>query len=183
MLSGQLPIGAIVGPQGIKGQFKVKPFTATPHSLSAYGPVTTDNGLQLTLQVMSINSKGLAITRAKGICSREAAEALRGMTLLVARDKLPDLDDGEFYHADLIGMTVNNQDGIWIGSLVSIHNFGAGDIAELAPDRGPTIMVPFGGDRLIGINMEAKELCLLVPDGLLGDAKEDDKISGDDELS
>ena len=182
MSTGQLTLGAIVGPQGIKGQFKVKPFTATPQSLSAYGPVTTDNGQQLMLQIMSVNSKGLAIVRAKGISTREAAEALRGMILLVARDKLPDLDDGEFYHADLIGMRVNNQDGIWIGNLVSIHNFGAGDIAELAPDRGPTIMVPFGGDRLLRIDMEAKELCLLIPNGLLSDAKENDKVSGDDEL-
>ena len=183
MSTGQLPIGAIVGPQGIKGQFKVKTFTATPRSLSAYGPVTTDNGLQLALQIISINSKGLAIVCAKGVCTREAAEALRGMTLLVARDRLPNLDEGEFYHADLIGMTVNNQNGIWIGNLVSIHNFGAGDSAELSPDRGPTIMVPFGGDRLIKIDMEANELCLLVPDGLLDDANKDDKVSGDDKHS
>ena len=183
MSTGQLPIGAIVGPQGIKGQFKVKPFTATPRSLSAYGPVTTDNGLQLTLQIISVNSKGLAIARAKGVCTREAAEALRGATLMVGRDRFPNLDDGEFYHADLLGMTVNNQDGIYIGSLVAIHNFGAGDIAELALDRGTTIMIPFGGDRLIRINMEAKELCLLVPDGLLDNANEDDKPSGDDEIS
>ena len=183
MSTGQLPIGAIVGPQGLKGQFKVKPFTATPRSLSAYGPVTTDNGLQLMLQIISVNSKGLAIVRAKGVDTREAAEALRGVTLLVARDRLPALDNGEFYHADLLGMTVNNQDGIWIGGLVAIHNFGAGDIAELTPDLGPTIMVPFGGDRLISIDFEAKELCLLVPDGLLCDAHEDDKVSGDDKTS
>ena len=115
--------------------------------------------------------------------TREAAEALRGVTLLVARDSLPHLDDDEFYHADLLGMSVNNQDGIWLGSLFAIHNFGAGDIAELAPDRGPTIMVPFGSDRLIRIDMKAKELCLLVPNGLLGDENEDDKVSGDDETS
>ena len=175
----QLPIGAIVGPQGISGQFKVKPFTATPYSLSAYGPVTTDNGQQLTLEVMSVNTKGLAVVRAEGVGTREAAETLRGVTLLVARDRLPDLDGDEFYHADLLGMKVNNQDGAWIGILVAIHDFGAGDIAEVSPYRGPTIMVPFGGTRLIRIDMDAKEICLFVPNGLLDDANVHDKISGD----
>ena len=117
MISGHLPIGAIVGPQGIKGQFKVKPFTATPQALSAYGPVTLDDGRQLQLQVTSVNAKGLAIVRAKGVETREAAEALRGVTLHVSRDRLPDLDDGEIYHADLLGMAVTDQNGQWLGKL------------------------------------------------------------------
>ena len=125
MLAGQLPIGAIVGPQGIRGQFRVKPFTATPQSLSAYGPVTTDNGQQLTLQIISVSAKGLAIVRAKGVDTRDAAEALRGLTLYVVRDSLPDLDDGEFYHADLLGMMVRGQNGAQLGSLAAIHDFGA----------------------------------------------------------
>jgi 16S rRNA processing protein RimM len=173
--AGQLTIGAVVGPQGIRGQFKVKPFTAIPQSLSAYGPVTTDNGQQLMLKIMSVNSKGLAIVRAKGVDTREAAEALRGVTLYVVRDSLPDPDDGEFYHADLLGMVVRGQDGAKLGSLLAIHDFGAGEIAELAPVKGPTIMVPFGGDRLIAVDLATKELCLSVPDGLLEDVNAGDK--------
>lgn len=178
MSAGQLPIGAIVGPQGIRGQFKVKPFTATPQSLSAYGPVTTDNGQQLALEIISVNAKGLAIVRAKGVDTRDAAEALRGVTLYVVRDSLPDLDDDEFYHADLLGMMVRGQDGAQLGSLAAIHDFGAGEIAELAPDKGPTIMVPFGGDRIIAVDMAAKVLCLSVPDGLLDEESVDDEAGG-----
>ena len=174
MSVGKLPIGAIVGPHGIRGQFKVKPFTVNPKSLSAYGPVTTDNDQQLTVQILSVNAKGLAIVRAKGVDTRDAAEALRGATLYVCRDSLPKLDDGEFYHTDLLGMVVKGRDGAQIGSLVAIHDFGAGEIAELAPDEGPTIMVPFGGDRLLAVNMVAKTIDLLVPAGLL-----DDAIDGD----
>ena len=74
MSAGKLPIGAIVGPQGVRGQFKVKPFTVAPKSLSAYGPVTTDNGQRLVLQIISVNAKGLAIVRAKGVDTRDAAE-------------------------------------------------------------------------------------------------------------
>ena len=179
MATGKLPIGAIVGPQGIRGQFKVKSFTEPPKSLTAYGPVTTDNGQQLTLQIMSVNTKGLVIVRAKGVDTRDAAEALRGLNLYVSRENLPEPDDGEFYHADLLGMSVKGQDGVSLGSLVAIHDFGAGEIAELAPRKGSTIMVPFGGDRLIAVDMVAKELCLSVPDGLLDDINVGDEVNSD----
>ena len=179
MSAGKLPIGAIVGPQGVRGQFKVKPFTVALKSLSAYGPVTTNNGQQLMLQIISVNAKGLAIVRAKGVDTRDAAEALRGVTLYVVRESLPEPDDGEFYHADLLGMLVKGQDGVPLGSLIAIHDFGAGEIAELAPRKGPTIMVPFGGDRLIAVDMVAKELCLSVPDGLLDEINVGDEVSGD----
>ena len=86
-----------------------------PKSLSAYGPVTTDNGQQLMLQIISVNAKGLAIVRAKGVDTRDAAEALRGVTLYVVRESLPEPDDGEFYHADLLGMLVKGQDGVPAG--------------------------------------------------------------------
>ena len=178
MSAAKLPIGAIVGPQGVRGQFKVKPFTVAPKSLSAYGPVTTDNGQQLMLQIISVNAKGLAIVRAKGVDTRDAAEALRGLTLYVVRESLPEPDDGEFYHADLLGMSVKGQDGVPLGSLIAIHDFGAGEIAELAPRQGSTIMVPFGGDRLIAVDMVAKELCLSVPDGLFDDTNVVDKARG-----
>ena len=167
MAVGQLQIGAIVGPKGIRGQFKVRSYTETPTSLSAYGPVTTDYDQQLTLQIMSVNAKGLAVVSAKEVTTREAAEALRGANLYISRECLPALDDNEFYHADLLGMNVSKHDGPWLGTLIAIHNFGAGEIAELATDRGSTIMVPFKLDRLLKVDREAKELCLFVPDGLL----------------
>ena len=179
MSAGKLPIGAIVGPQGVRGQLKVKPFTVAPKSLSEYGPVTTDNGQQLMLQIISVNAKGLAIVRAKGVDTRDAAEALRGVILYVVRESLPEPDDGEFYHADLLGMLVKGQDGVPLGRLIAIHDFGAGEIAELAPRKGSTIMVPFGGDRIIAVDMVAKELCVSVPDGLLDDINESDEVSGD----
>ena len=174
MSASRLSIGAVASAHGVRGQFKVKPFTATPQALSAYGPVTLDDGRQLQLQVTSVNAKGLAIVRAKGVETREAAESLRGVTLHVSRDRLPDLDDGEIYHADLLGMAVTDQNGQWLGKLVAIHDFGAGEIAELAVGLGPTIMVPFGGDRLLAVDMAAKTIDLSVPAGLL-----DDAIDGD----
>ncbi len=179
MSSGQLPIGLIVGPQGVRGLFKVKPFTANPKSVSAYGPVTTDKGEQLTLQIIGVNAKGLAIARAQGVDTRYAAEALRGVTIYVPRGSLPDPGDGEFYHADLLGMMVKRQNGALLGNLVAIHDFGAGEIAELANNKGSTIMVPFGGDHLTEVDMTANEISLSVPDGLLDDTSEVKEISWD----
>ena len=92
----------------------------------------------------------------------------------MSRDRLPDLDDGEIYHADLLGMAVTDQNGQWLGKLIAIHDFGAGEIAELAGESGPTIMVPFGGDRLLAVDMAAKTINLSVPPGLL-----DDIVDGD----
>ena len=179
MPANKLLIGAIVGPHGIRGQFKVKSFTELPKSLTAYGPVTTDNGQQLTLQVTAVNAKGLVTVRAKGVDTRDAAEALRGLNLYVFRENLPELDDGVFYHADLLGMAVRGQDGASLGSVVAIHDFGAGEIVELEVRKGSTIMVPFSGDRLIAVDMAAKELCLKVPDGFLKGTNVADETGGD----
>ena len=154
MHTGLLPIGVIVGPQGIRGQFKVKPFTASPQSISAYGPVTTDNGQQLILQIKFVNAKGLAIVSADGVDTRASAVSLRGENLYIARDSLPKPDYGEFYHADLLGMMVNGKDSTQLGKLVAIHDFGAGEIAELATSNGSTIMVPFGGDTTAQFTIE-----------------------------
>ena len=131
------------------------------------------------LQIMSVNANGLAIVRTEGVETRDAAEALRGATLYVIRDSLPEPDEGEFYHADLLGIAVKGQDGAELGSLVAIHDFGAGEIAELASREGPTIMVPFGGDRIVAVDMVAKELRLIVPDGLLDDANVGDETNVD----
>ena len=167
MNASQLPIGVIAGPQGLKGQFKVKPFTAAPDSLSAYGPVSLDDGRKLHLQVMAVNAKGVAIVRAQGITTREAAEALRGMTLKVPRSSLPDPDEDEFYHADLLGATVKDSDGQPVGVIIALYDFGAGDIVEVEPPSGPSFMLPFGGNRVISVDLDARAVRLKVPKGLM----------------
>ena len=165
MISGHLLIGAIVGPQGIKGQFKVKPFTATPQALSAYGPVTLDDGRQLQLQVTSVNAKGLAIVRAKGVETREAAEALRGVTLHVSRDRLPDLDDGEIYHADLLGMAVTDQNGQGLANWLPSMILGLVKLPNLRSNQGQRswfLLVVTGCLRLIWWQKQSICWCRLV---------------------
>jgi 16S rRNA processing protein RimM len=164
---GLLPIGAILGPQGLKGYVKIKPFTQTPESLSAYGPVTLGDGRTLQLQVKSVSAKGVVIVAAAGITNRDAAEALRGQTVAIARSSLPEPAEDELYHADLLGMRVVAGDGQLVGKIVALHNFGAGDVVEVAPAQGASVMLPFGGQRVISLDLAAGEVVLDVPDGLL----------------
>jgi 16S rRNA processing protein RimM len=165
--TGLLPMGAILGPQGLKGQFKVKPFTAAPHALAAYGSVSLEDGRQLTLEVTAVNAKGVAIVRAKGITSREAAESLRGMTLHIDRSCLPEPAEDEIYHADLLGATLLRPDGTQIGKIIAMHNFGAGDIVEVKLADNTSVMLPFGRDRVNAIDLAAEKVWLDVPYGLL----------------
>jgi 16S rRNA processing protein RimM len=80
----------------------------------------------------------------RGVDDRNAAEALNGTDLFVPRDRLPAAEDeDEFYHADLIGLSAEAEDGTPLGTVVAIHNFGAGDILDIAPPRGPSLLVPF----------------------------------------
>ena len=167
MTSGLLPIGAIAGPQGLKGHLKVKPFTQMPQTLAAYGPVSLDDGRKLTLSIMSVNAKGLVIARAAEVQDRDAAASLRGQTLYIGRECLPDLADDEFYHADLLGAAVITEDGTALGTIIALHDFGVGEIVEVGVNSGPSVMLPFNNDVIIDVDLAAHQVRLSVPDGYL----------------
>ena len=135
-------VGVILGPRGLKVHFKVKSFTKEPCDLSAYGPVVLDNGQTLRLSVLATKANRVVIVKADGLASREDVEGLRGRTIKIQRESLPELEQDEFYHVDLIGATVINLRGNDIGKVVALHNFGAGDIVEVKPEAGPTVMLP-----------------------------------------
>ena len=166
MTSDRLAIGAITGAHGVRGQFKVKPFTATPRDIAAYGPVWAGER-RLTLSVMGMTAAGLVIVKAAKVTDRDQAVALRGTALEVDRSALPDADGDEIYHADLIGLAVETSDGDGLGRIVALHDFGAGEIVEVRPARGPTLMLPFGPDFVSEIDLAAARVVLTVPEGLL----------------
>ena len=111
MKTDYIAVGAIAGPQGIRGQFKVKLFAESQNALVCYGPLHIDDGRDLELKVKSVSSKGLVIVSAVGVNSREAAEQLRGMLLTTSRENLPDLAEDELYHVDIIGAEAFHEDG------------------------------------------------------------------------
>ncbi len=142
-----LLLGVIVGAKGIKGEVKIKSFTEYPEDIAAYGPLRDASGkTTFELKVVGV-SKGLPVVRIKGISDRNAAEALKGVELYVSRDRLPETEEAEeYYHADLIGLPVFFQDGEKFGTILRLHDFGAGDMLEIVPDgKGAkaAVLVPF----------------------------------------
>ena len=136
-------MGAVVAAHGIKGEVRIKTFTASPDALMAYGPLATGGGRVLRITSLKSGKGDEAIVRFEGIADRTAAERLKGEQLSVSRDALPEPDAGEFYHADLVGLRVEDASGKALGNVKAVHNFGAGDIIEVAGANGATELVPF----------------------------------------
>ena len=181
MTTGHLFVGAIAGPHGVRGQFKVKLFAETPAALEQYGALQIDDGRALKLSVKSVNSKGLVIVSAVGVTSREAAEALRGMLLSTSRASLPDLGEDELYHADLLGAAVFHEDGTNIGEVVALYNFGAGEIIEVKPASGTSVMLPFAGESVVSVDIPNRRVVLAPPVGFLDNCSEDkDRVDQND---
>lgn len=171
-------LGVIVGAQGVRGAVRVKPFTDDPMAVGDYGPVETkDKSRRFKIEATG-TAKGVVICKLQGITDRDVAEAMRGTELYVDRSALPDVDEDEegYYHADLIGLEAKGADGKLYGRVLSVQNFGAGDLLEIArPEGGHTVLVPFTDDNVPVIDLEALCLTLDPPAGLFEDAEEGDE--------
>jgi 16S rRNA processing protein RimM len=137
----RVTLAAVAGAHGIRGEVRLKLFAESLDSLKAH---KTYEAAGRTLTLTSLKpGKPDAIARFRGIDTRDAAEALRGTPLTVARDALPPLGEGEYYHTDLIGMPAELPDGSPVGVVAAVENFGAGDILEIEKPDGKRFMVPF----------------------------------------
>ncbi|AKH41281.1 16S rRNA processing protein RimM [Altererythrobacter atlanticus] len=137
-------LAAITGAHGVTGEVRLKLFGEGLEALKRH---KSFNDGALTLKKLRDDNKGGAIARFAEITDRSAAEQLRGTTLDVARSALPALDEGEYYHADLLGLAAICDDGQQLGTVVAVENFGAGDIVEIEGPPGedgkrPRFMVP-----------------------------------------
>lgn len=137
-------LGHIAGAHGIRGEVVIKTYTGEPEAIADYGALETDDLTRsIELRVVAVTPKGV-VARVKGVSDRNGAEALKGTALYVERTRLPEAEDGSYYYTDLIGLTAEAPDGQRLGSIVAVHNFGAGDILELAMTAtGKTELVPF----------------------------------------
>lgn len=136
-------MAAVAGAHGVGGEVKLKVFA---DDLAAH---RSFNGGALTL--VAFRPPGIA--RFAEVADRTAAEGLRGTVLTVSRDALPPLDEGEYYHVDLIGLAVDSDDGVAVGTIAAVENFGAGDILDIEKPDGRRFMVPVAvamiGDRAV----------------------------------
>jgi len=143
-MAGRVCVGAIAGAFGVRGEVRLKSFTSQPDDIAAYSPLHTEDGNRsFTIRLTRPVTGGLG-ARLSGVETREQAEALRGVTLWADRDKLPALPDDEFYHADLIGLSVHDTGGALLGRVRAIYDHGAGDILEIhVPGRRQALLLPF----------------------------------------
>jgi 16S rRNA processing protein RimM len=142
MSDKQILLGRILGPHGLKGEVKIKSFTADPLAVASYGPVSVADGRRFRLEKARMQGE-IVIAAIKGVADRNLAETLKGLELSVDRDDLPETDDGEFYEADLIGRAVVDEKGNALGEVAGFQSFGAGDLIEVRRKGGRTSFVPF----------------------------------------
>jgi 16S rRNA processing protein RimM len=135
---------AVIGAaHGIKGELRVKTFTGDPMALGDYGPLYAKDGRSFEIAAIR-PANDVVVVRFKGVNDRNAAEALTNIELFIDRSALPqDLDEGEFYHADLIGLAVRDETGASIGKVMAVQNFGGGDILELSLGGRKGVLIPF----------------------------------------
>jgi 16S rRNA processing protein RimM len=136
-------VARIGAPHGVRGAVKLWSFTEDPLAVTAYGPLRTKDGVRQFEVTHARQAKGYLVATLKDVASRDEAERLNGLELYVAREKLPATEHDEYYHADLIGLTAVSTADAPLGHVVAIHNFGAGDIIEIAPPHGATMLLPF----------------------------------------
>lgn len=142
-MTARICVARIGAAHGLRGEVRLNSFTADPVAVTRYGALASADGTR-AFEIESWRpGKGCLVVRFKGIGDRTAAERLCNVDLYVPRERLPPPEPGEFYHADLIGLTAVTAEGAAIGTVVAIHDFGAGDILEIKPRAGPTLMLPF----------------------------------------
>lgn len=166
-------VGQIGGGFGVRGEVRVTAFTADPLALTAYGPLLRADGtVALTLTSTRPDKNGV-VGRAKEIATKEEADALRGLKLHVPRDRFPEPDEDEFYLADLIGVQARATDGVVMGQVKSVQNFGADDMLEIAPATGgPTWYLPFTKEAVPELHL-ADGWLLAVPPNEVGEREPD----------
>jgi 16S rRNA processing protein RimM len=136
----QVALAAIAGAHGISGEVRLKLFAENADSLRRHEQVRVGDRL---LTLASLKGSGTVVARFAEVSDRNAAEALRGQLLTVPRSALPPLEEGEYYHADLIGLPCESPDGEELGRVVAVEDFGAGDLLEIESPDGRRAMVPF----------------------------------------
>lgn len=148
----RVTLAAISGAHGIAGEVRLKLFTDDAAGLKQYKSFDA-GGRTLTLLSARPGPNG-AVARFAEVNDRNAAEALRGTALTVQRSALPPLDDGEYYHADLIGLRCETPDGAMVGTVVAIENYGAGDVIEIERSDGRRFMAPMRPEAVPDWNAE-----------------------------
>ncbi|MCG7494511.1 ribosome maturation factor RimM [Thalassobius sp. Cn5-15] len=160
-------VGSIAGAFGVRGEVRLKSYTADPAAIEDYNPLTTEDGSRVfDVGVLRVIKNGLSV-RLSDVSSKEEADALRGLKLYVPRDRLPSLPDDEYYHTDLMGLEVFDTGGTKLGMVKAVQNHGAGDLLEIhGPGLKTTVLLPFTLAAVPTVDLRAGRIIADPPDGL-----------------
>ena len=162
-------VARIGAAHGVRGAVKLWTFTEDPLAVQSYGPLMTKDGAR-QFEIANVReAKDHLVATFKGIATRNDAEKLNGIELYVPREKLPATNDDEYYHADLIGLAAVSAADEPLGRVVAIHNFGAGDIIEIAPAKGATMLLPFTNAVVPTVDLAGGRVIIELPQEIEGD--------------
>jgi len=165
-------LGRITTAHGIRGDVVIESYTAAPEDIAAYGPLQSEDGAKrFDVKVVRVTPRGV-IARVAGVSDRNAAEALRGTSLYALRADLPEAEAGEYYHADLVGLRVEDADGKRIGTVAGVHNYGAGDLLELRLDGvAVTELIPFTDAFVPVVDIAGGRVSVVLPEATPDDSE------------
>lgn len=154
-------LGLFGRPHGVRGHVRVQSFTADPADIAAYGPVSDEAGAR-TFSLRVVQPGEMPVVAVEGVADRDAAAKLTGTRLYVARDRLPAPAEDEFYHADLIGLAVEDGSGSRIGTVVAVSDHGAGAFLEIETDGQP-LLVPFTRAAVPVVDLAGRRVVVAPP--------------------
>ena len=172
---GRVCLGQIGAAHGVRGEVRLHSFTADPAAIASYGPLESEDGRIFEIEAMRA-AKDHFVARISGVADRNAAELLKNTKLYVPRERLPAPDHDEFYHADLVGLAVVDRAGHRLGTVIAVHNFGAGDLIEISPQDGgktggkiggkagsKTELLPFDEFHVPVVDIAAGQIVVVLP--------------------
>jgi 16S rRNA processing protein RimM len=168
-MTAPICVARIGAAHGVRGAVKLWTFTQDPLAVRHYGPLTTKDGARQFEVTYAREAKDHLVATLKGIATREDAERLNGLELYIPREKLPATDGNEYYHADLIGLAAVTSADAPLGRVIAIHNFGAGDIIEIAPPQGATMLLPFTNAVVPTVDIAGGRVVIELPEEIDGD--------------
>jgi 16S rRNA processing protein RimM len=165
LAGNKIRVARIGAAHGVRGEVKLWSFTEEPLAVANYGPLETEDGKR-RFEIETLRpAKDHLVVRLKGIGDRDAATSLRNLDLFVARERLPPIEAADtFYHADLIGLAAVTETGAALGTVAAVHNFGAGDLIEIALSAGgEPLLLPFTEEIVPKIDLKGKQIVVVRP--------------------
>ncbi len=171
-------LGVITGAHGVRGEVKVKAFTAEPRALMRYGALADESGARSFELTVRGTARELVIARIAGVETRNDAQALKGVKLFVARDKLPKPKRGEVYIADLVGLQAVSPEGVAIGRVTQVLNYGAGDVLEIERPGSEALLLPFAAPMVGDVDVAGGRIIVFQPTEIEVRGDEPDESGG-----